>query len=58
VAGSGVATLMTTTVSGTNTTGFNYNVSVDFAQGEYLSLQIVGNPGVAAQDVHVELDVF
>lgn len=58
VAGSGVATLMTTTVSGTNTTGFNYNVSVNFAQGEYLSLQIVGNPGVGAQDVHVELDVF
>lgn len=58
VAGSGVATTMTTTVSDANTSGFQYGVSVDFAQGEYLSLQIVGVPGIAAADITVELDLF
>jgi hypothetical protein len=58
VAGSGVATLMTLTVSDANTTGTQYGVSVDFAQGEYLSLQITGVAGIAAQDVHLEIDVF
>jgi hypothetical protein len=58
VAGSGVATVMTATVSDLNTTGYQYGVSVDFAQGEYLSLQIVGGAGVAAADISVELDIF
>lgn len=58
VAGSGVATVMTTTVSDLNTTGYQYGVSVDFAQGEYLSLQIVGGAGVAAADITVEIDIF
>jgi hypothetical protein len=57
-AGSGVATLMTATVSGTDTTGSCYTSSVDFAKGEYLSLEIVAtNPNNAA-DVTVELDLF
>ena len=58
VPGSGVATVMTATVSDLNTTGFQYGVSVDFAQGEYLSLQIVGGAGVTAADITVELDIF
>lgn len=58
VAGSGVATVMTATVSDLNTTGYQYGVSVDFAQGEYLSLQIVGGAGVTAADISVELDIF
>jgi hypothetical protein len=58
VAGSGVPTAMTATVSNANTTGFQFGVSVDFAQGEYLSLKIVGVPGITAQDVSVEVDVF
>ena len=58
VAGSGVATVMTATVSDLNRTGYQYGVSVDFAQGEYLSLQIVGGAGVAAADITVELDIF
>ena len=57
-AGSGVATVMTATVSDLNTTGFQYGVSVDFAQGEYLSLQIVGGAGVSAADTTVEVDIF
>ena len=58
VAGSGVATVMTATVSDLNTTGYQYGVSVDFAQGEYLSLQIVGGAGIAAADITVELDLY
>ena len=58
VPGSGVPTAMTATVSNANTTGFQFGVSVDFAQGEYLSLKIVGVPGITAQDVSVEVDVF
>lgn len=58
VVGSGVPTAMTATVSDANKTGFQYGVSVDFAQGEYLSLKIVGVPGIAAQDVSVQVDVF
>lgn len=58
VAGSGVATLMTATVSDANKTGFQYGVSVDFAQGEYLSLEISSVAGTGAQDVTVQLDLF
>ena len=58
VVGSGVATVMTATVSGASKNGFQYGVSVDFAQGEYLSLEIASVPGTGAQDVTVQLDLF
>lgn len=58
VVGSGVATLMTATVTGAALSAFQYGVSVDFAQGEYLALEIASVAGTAAQDVVVELDIF
>jgi hypothetical protein len=58
VPGSGVATAMTASISNTNTTGTQYTASVDFAQGEYLSVQISGSAGISAQDVVIELDLF
>jgi hypothetical protein len=58
IVGSGVATLMTATISGANKQGTQYTLSENFAQGEYLALQISGNAGNAAQDVVVELDLF
>jgi hypothetical protein len=58
VVGSGVATVMTATVTGAALSAFQYGVSVDFAQGEYLALQIASVAGTAAQDVVVELDIF
>ena len=58
IAGSGVATVMTATISGANTSAFQYGASVDFAQGEYLALEISsGSPGLAA-DVVAEVDLF
>ena len=58
IAGSGVATVMTATISGANTSAFQYGVSVNFAQGEYLALQIASAaPGLAA-DVVAEVDIF
>jgi hypothetical protein len=58
VVGSGVATSMTATVTGAALSAFQYGVSVDFAQGEYLALEIASVAGTAAQDVVVELDIF
>jgi hypothetical protein len=58
VVGSGVPTAMTATVTGAALSGFQYGVSVDFAQGEYLALQITSVAGTAAQDVVIEVDVF
>jgi hypothetical protein len=59
VVGSGVATIMTATVSGANTSAFQYSVSVDFAQGEYLAVQTDGIPVAgAAADMVIELDLF
>jgi len=59
VVGSGVATLMTATVSGANTSAVQYSVSVDFAQGEYLAVQTDGIPAAgAAADMVIELDLF
>ena len=58
VPGSGVATAMTATVTGVATQATQYTVSVDFAQGEYLAVQIASaSPGLSA-DVTVELDLF
>lgn len=58
IVGSGVATAMTATISNAALSGNQYGVSVDFAQGEYLSLQISSVAGNTAQDVVVELDLF
>lgn len=56
--GSGVATSITATISGTALTADHYTSSVDFGQGEYLSVEIDGTSGNAAQDLVVELDLF
>jgi len=58
VPGSSTATTITATISGTNTEADHYTSSVDFALGEYLSVEIDGNAGNAAQDLVVELDLF
>jgi hypothetical protein len=59
VVGSGVATVMTATVSGANTSAVQYGVSVDFAQGEYLAVQTVGSPGAGiAADMVIQIDIF
>jgi len=57
VAGSGVPTLMTATVTGAALTASNYLVSVDFAQGDYIALQC-DRTGAGAADLVVELDLF
>jgi len=59
VVGSGVATVMTATVSGASTSAVQYGVSVDFAQGEYLAVQTDGIPAAgAAADMVIEIDIF
>ena len=59
VVGSGVATVMTATVSGASTSAVQYGVSVDFAQGEYLAVQSDGIPAAgSAADMVIELDIF
>ena len=59
VVGSGVATVMTATISGASKEAFQYGVSVDFAQGEYLAVQTDGIPVAgAAADMVIELDLF
>ena len=58
VVGTGVATAMTATISGTNKTGTQYTVSENFAIGEYLAVQIQSDAGTAAQDIVIELDLF
>jgi hypothetical protein len=58
VPGSSTATTIVATISGTALTGDHYTSSVDFAQGEYLSVEIDGTAGNAAQDLVVELDLF
>ena len=59
VVGSGVATAMTATVAGASTSAFQYGVSVDFAQGDYLAVQTDGIPAAgAAADMVIEIDIF
>jgi hypothetical protein len=58
VPGSGVATAMVATASGTSTQGTCYTASVDFAQFAYLSVQVTATAGGNAQDLVVELDLF
>jgi hypothetical protein len=59
VAGSGVPTAMTATITGAATSATNYLTSVDFAQFDYLAVQVTGLGGAnAAADLVVEVDVF
>lgn len=58
VSGSGVATLMKATVSGTATGATSYIRSVDFAQFDYLSVQVGCSTGSSAADLVVEIDLF
>ena len=59
VAGSGVPTAMTATIAGAAVSATNYLSSVDFAQFDFLAVQItgVGNANAAA-DLVVEVDAF
>ena len=58
VAGSGVATVMTQSISNSTTTATQYAVSVDLAAGDYISVETTGTSGLSAQDLVVELDLF
>jgi hypothetical protein len=58
VGGSGAATLMKATVSGTNNSATCYTASVDFGQFEFLSVQVDCSNGSSAADLVVELDLF
>lgn len=58
VAGSGVATAMSASVTGSDLTANNYTVSVDFSRGEYLAVQTIGSTPISAADVIIELDLF
>ena len=58
VAGSGVATLMTATISETDKSASCYTASVDFAQFEYLAVQVIDSGGSNAADLVVEIDLF
>lgn len=57
-ASSGENTLMYATISGTSTSATNYAASVDFAQFEYLSVQLSSSATLSAADLTVELDLF
>ena len=57
VPGSGVATLMAATITGAATSQTCYTASVDFSQGDYLSVH-VNTSNVGAADLVVELDLF
>jgi hypothetical protein len=56
--GASSATSMSVTVSDTNKSGSNYNNSVDFAQFDYMSVQIIGSSPNTAQDIVIEIDLF
>jgi hypothetical protein len=59
VAGSGVATSMSATISGSSTSATNYLSSVDFAQFDYFSVEVTGfGGGNSAADLVVQLDLF
>jgi hypothetical protein len=49
---------MTATVSDAATQGTCYTSSVDFAQGEYLSVQVTSTAGSSAADLVAQLDLF
>jgi len=53
-----VATLMKATISGTDTSATCYTSSVDFAQFEYLAVQVIDTNSSSAADLVVEIDLF
>jgi hypothetical protein len=57
VVGTGAETMMKVVISDANTSGTDYTTSVDFAQFDYLAVQISSTGGTAA-DMIVELDFF
>ena len=59
VPNSGVATSMTVSITNSTNAGTHFTSSEDFAQGEFMSVQITtpGGPGAAA-DLVVEIDLF
>ena len=57
IPGSGVATTMTVTVSGLNTTGVNLTDAVTIGAGEYISLR-ADRSAVGASDISVQLDLY
>ena len=58
VVGSGVATVMTCTVSGAGLTASKFDASVDFGVGDFMSVEVIPSGGNAAADVVVEIDMF
>jgi hypothetical protein len=58
VAGSGTPTTMTVTISGTSLSATNYLTSVDFAQFDFVAVQISATSAGTAADMIVELDFF
>jgi hypothetical protein len=58
VVGTGVATTMKVVISDTATSGSNYDTSVDFAQFDYLAVEIFSTAGGTGADMTVELDFF
>ena len=58
LAGSGVATAMTQTISGATKLGTQYTVSVDLLIGEFFAIEISGTAGTSAADLTVQLDLF
>jgi hypothetical protein len=58
VSGTGAATFMKCTVSGSETSANNYLSSVDGAQYDYISVQVDCSNGSSAADLVVELDLY
>ena len=58
VAGSGVPTVMSQTISGATTLGFQYGVSLDLPLGEFFAIEVSGTAGTSAADLVVQLDLF
>ena len=57
-AGSSSSTSFSVTISGTSKSGSQYDTSVDFAQFDYMSVQIIGSSHNSATDIVVEIDLF
>lgn len=56
--GESSVTSMTVTILDTNKSGENFNNSVDFAQYDYMSVEIMGSSPSAAEDIVIEIDLF
>jgi len=53
-----VPTVMTQTISGATTLGFQYGVSLDLPLGEFFAIEVSGTAGTSAADLVVQLDLF